>query len=112
MRRKADGLRVILVTAPRREAEPLARKLVAERLAACANLLPGVTSLYWWKGKLERSAETLIVLKTPARNVRRLLKRVKALHSYTVPEFLALGVLEANPDYAKWARTETRGARG
>ena len=68
--------RVIFVTAPAREAEPLARTLVAERLAACANLIPGVRSLYWWRGKLETSDETLVVLKAPPRNVPRLMRRV------------------------------------
>jgi len=101
-------VRVILVTAPPKEAEKLARKLVAERLVACANLIPNVTSLYWWDGKLNRDRETLIVMKTPPRKVPALLRRLKQLHSYTVPEFLALPVLEANPDYVKWSDEETR----
>ena len=100
---------MILVTAPEKEAERLARKLVEERLAACANLVPQVTSLYWWEGKLNRDGETLIVLKTAPRLVTKLLKRMKELHSYQVPEFLALPVLEANPDYAKWVHEVTSG---
>ncbi len=105
-RRKPSPLRVILATAPEREAEGLARRLLEERLIACANLLPGVTSLYWWKKKLHRDAETVIVMKTPARNVAKLLKRLKALHSYDVPEFLALPVREASPEYVTWANDE------
>jgi len=104
---RGRAVRVILVTAPEKEAERLARKLVEERLAACANLVPHVTSLYWWEGKLNRDGETLIVLKTAPRLVTRLLKRMKELHSYQVPEFLALPVLEANPDYAKWVHEVT-----
>ncbi|MCY3022734.1 MAG: divalent-cation tolerance protein CutA [Planctomycetota bacterium] len=96
------AVRVILVTAPPKEAERIARQLVAERLAACANLVPGLTSLYWWEGKLNRDAETLVILKTLPRHVPRLLKRLKALHSYQVPEFLALPVVAANADYARW----------
>jgi periplasmic divalent cation tolerance protein len=99
---RGRAVRVILVTAPEKEAERLARKLVEERLAACANLVPQVTSLYWWEGKLNRDGETLIILKTAPRLVTKLLKRMKELHSYQVPEFLALPVLEANPDYAQW----------
>jgi periplasmic divalent cation tolerance protein len=106
-RRSSARVRVVLVTAPPKEAERLARTLVEERLAACANIVPGVKSLYWWQGKLNRDAESLIIMKTPPRNVAKLLKRLKKLHSYTVPEFLALPVLEANPDYVAWANEET-----
>ncbi|HEY3323600.1 MAG TPA: divalent-cation tolerance protein CutA [Planctomycetota bacterium] len=104
----AGSVRVVLVTAPVKEAETLARTLVEERLAACANLLPGVTSLYWWEGKINRDAEVLIVLKTRKTGVARLMKRVKELHSYTVPEFLTLEVREGNADYVKWVGTEVR----
>lgn len=101
-------LRVVLVTAPPKHAERLARKLLSERLIACANLLPGVKSLYWWQGKIERSAETLLVLKTPARNIKALMKRIPALHPYSVPEVLALPVAAAHKPYAKWVETESR----
>jgi periplasmic divalent cation tolerance protein len=101
-------VRVVLVTAPPQEAENLAKQVVEERLAACANLLPGVVSFYWWQGKLNRDPETLIIFKTRRALVQKLLKRVKALHSYTVPEFLALPVRAANPEYARWVRDETR----
>ena len=107
-KKTAPPVRVILVTAPPQEAEHLARTLVEERLVACANLVPNVTSLYWWQGKLNRDGETLIVMKTAPRRVAQLLRRVKELHSYTVPEFLALPVLAANSDYAKWVARETR----
>lgn len=106
MVKSKSSLRVILVTAPVAEAEGLARKLLEERLIACANLVPGVTSLYWWKKRIHRDAETLLIMKTPARKVKALLKRLKALHSYDVPEFLALPVLEGNPTYLAWAEAE------
>jgi periplasmic divalent cation tolerance protein len=109
---KPADVRVVFVTAPEKEAEPLARKLVEERLAACANLVPGLTSLYWWEGKLNRDPETLIIFKTPPRNVPALLKRLKQLHSYTVPEFLALPVLEANGDYVAWANDVSKKDKG
>jgi periplasmic divalent cation tolerance protein len=105
--KSVPAVRVILVTAPEKDAERLARALVEERLAACANLAPHVTSFYWWQGKLNCDAETLIVFKTAPRLVGKLLKRLKELHSYQVPEFLALPVLEANPDYAKWVHEVT-----
>ena len=107
IKKNAPAVRVILVTAPEKEAERLARTLVEERLAACANLLPHVTSFYWWQGKLNCDAETLLVLKTAPRRVPNLLRRLKEMHSYQVPEFLALPVLESNPDYAQWVHAET-----
>jgi len=105
-----DPLRVVFSTATPAEAEKLARTLVEERLAACASLVANIHSQYWWKGKIESAAETLMILKTPASRINALRRRLKALHSYTVPEFLALQVLENNPDYANWAAKETGGA--
>lgn len=108
---RKPSIRVVLVTAPVSEAEKLAHTLVEEKLAACANLLPGITSLYWWEGKLNRDSETLIVFKARSQNMKKLLARLKQLHSYKVPEFLALPVREANPDYIKWAATESTPVR-
>jgi periplasmic divalent cation tolerance protein len=98
----------VLVTAPPAEAGKIAQKLLEERLIACANLLPGVTSLYWWENKINRDGETLMVMKTLRKNVAKLLRRVKELHSYKVPEFLTLSVHEGNPDYVKWVGAECR----
>ena len=66
-------LRVVFVTAPVKKAEALARQLLEERLIACANLIPKVKSMYWWKDKIETDAETLIVMKTPKRNIKNLI---------------------------------------
>ncbi|MCW8129471.1 MAG: divalent-cation tolerance protein CutA [Planctomycetota bacterium] len=101
-------LRVLLVTAPKEKAEGLARALLKERLIACANLLPGATSLFWWDGKIDTARETLMVLKAPARNVRKLLARIPALHPYDVPEVLVLNVAAAYRPYAKWVDAETK----
>jgi periplasmic divalent cation tolerance protein len=104
-----DPLRVVFVTIPDAEAEKFARTLLEERLVACANLLKGVQSLYWWDGKIDNAAETLLLLKTPASKINALLKRTRELHSYQVPEFLALSVMESNPAYAAWVAKETGG---
>lgn len=106
---KSDPLRVVFVTAPEKEAEEIARTLLEERLIACANLLKGVQSLYWWEGKIESGAETLMILKTPSTKINQLIRRVRELHSYAVPEVLALPIMEANPAYAKWVAQETGG---
>lgn len=94
---------VVLVTGPSAdEAERIGRALVEERLAACANLIPSIASAYWWKGKIEEATEALLVLKTRQDLVERLVTRVRALHSYTVPEVIALPILGGNPDYLRW----------
>lgn len=94
---------VVLVTGPSAdEAERIGRALVEERLAACANLIPSISSAYWWKGKIEEATEALLVLKTRQDLVERLVARVRALHSYTVPEVIALPILGGNPDYLRW----------
>lgn len=94
---------VVLVTGPSAdEAERIGRALVEERLAACANLIPSISSAYWWKGKIEEATEALLVLKTRQDLVERLVTRVRALHSYTVPEVIALPILGGNPDYLRW----------
>jgi len=101
-------LRMVLVTAPATVAEPLARKLLKERLVACANLIRGLRSLFWWNGKLDKARETLLVFKAPARNIPRLMARIRVLHPYDVPEILVLNVSAANPPYAKWVLKEAR----
>ena len=95
--------RVVFCTARnRREAERLSRQLVEERLAACVSVAPGLKSRYRWKGKIEVASEVLLIIKTSAARYPKLEKRLKALHSYTVPEILAMPVIAGNPDYLKW----------
>lgn len=102
-------LRWCYVTAPSEdEARQLARTLVTERLAACANVFPGVRSFYWWQGEVQEDAECVLVLKTRADRVAALTARVRALHSYTVPCVVALPILEGNPDYLRWLEAEAR----
>jgi len=94
---------VILITAPNpEEGQKIAEALVAEKLAACVNLVEKVSSIYWWQGKVERDTETLLIVKTQWALVDQLIARVKELHSYTVPEVIALPIERGNPDYLKW----------
>jgi periplasmic divalent cation tolerance protein len=94
---------VVLVTAPSaEEAGRIGRALVDEHLAACANVVPAVASTYRWQGRVEEAGEALIILKTRQDLLGRLTERVKALHSYTVPEVIALPILGGNPDYLRW----------
>lgn len=84
------------------EAEKIAKALVEERLAACVNLVPGVRSIYRWEGRIEDGAEVLLVIKSRRHLLEALTARVRALHSYTVPEVVAMPVVAGNPDYLSW----------
>jgi periplasmic divalent cation tolerance protein len=99
---------VVLVTAPSaEEAAALARTLVAERLAACGNVVPALRSIYRWKGKVRDEAEALLVLKTTRARLAPLRDRVLQLHPYQVPEVLALAVEAGSEDYLGWIAGET-----
>ena len=84
------------------EATRLGRTLVEERLAACATLLPPIHSIYRWHGKIESSAETLLLLKTAADQLPALESRLQELHSYQTPEFLVLAIESGSNTYLGW----------
>jgi periplasmic divalent cation tolerance protein len=105
----ASAVRVALATAPDAEAAArIARALVEERLAACANLVPGVRSIYRWQGQLEDDSEVLLVLKTRADRVPALVERLRALHPYEVPELVVLPVEGGSTPYLEWVCAEAR----
>jgi len=100
--------RLLYITAGSRdEAKKIGRALVDERLAACANVIDGMESVYWWEGKLTEDKEAVLIVKTRAELVEKLTARVKALHSYTVPCVVALPILDGNPAYLEWLGAET-----
>ncbi len=94
---------VVLVTCPTKQhATRLAKALVAKRLAACVNILSNVRSVFWWQGKVDEAAETLLVIKTTARRFEPLRRAIRAGHPYQVPEIIALAITNAHPPYLKW----------
>jgi periplasmic divalent cation tolerance protein len=105
----ADAAIVALSTAgSREEAERLAQILVGERLAACVNIVAPLTSVYRWKGAVERAEEVLLVIKTRQSLARRLISRVQELHSYDVPELIVLPIVEGAESYLGWLMAETK----
>ena len=97
----------VFMTAPDGEvAERLGRTLVEERLAACANIVPEVASVYRWEGEVRRDAEALVIVKTTADTLAALEARVVELHPYTVPEVIALPVVGGHGPYMDWVRAE------
>lgn len=100
--------RFVYVTAPSREvALKIARGVVDKRLAACANVLSGMTSVYWWNGKLNEDSEVVLVLKTHASRLPALTDAIKAHHPYDCPCIVAWPITAGNPDYLQWLAQET-----
>ena len=100
---RSDAVVVVLTTAPDLAvAESLATHVVEERLGACVNVLPGVTSIYRWEDGLQRDTELLLLIKTTAGSVRALRDRIVDLHPYDVPEVLALPIAEGHGPYVDW----------
>jgi periplasmic divalent cation tolerance protein len=102
---------VFITTSNRREAVRIAEAAVGQRLAACANLVPSVTSIFRWNGRIQRTRETLLVLKTSARRYRALERLVDSMHSYEVPEIIAVSVECGLRPYLGWVQSETATAR-
>jgi periplasmic divalent cation tolerance protein len=89
------------------EARKIAKALVKRRLAACVNILPEVESHFWWKDKLETEKEILLIAKTKEALLPELTKAVKRLHSYSIPEIIAVPIVNGSRDYLEWLDSET-----
>jgi periplasmic divalent cation tolerance protein len=104
---KSGYVVAFITTASYEEARKIADALVAQRKAACVNIVPKVNSTFRWKGKIENAEESLLVVKTRARLFPEVVSVVKGIHSYEVPEIIALPIVEGNPDYLAWLKEET-----
>ena len=99
----ADEALLVLSTFPDvATARRIARQLVEERCAACANLLPPVESIYWWEGKVENANETLVLFKTSADRYDALETTLRQLHPYEVPEIISFRIEQGLPEYLHW----------
>lgn len=100
------GVLLTLCTCPDTEsADAIATALVEQRLAACVNILPGLTSVYQWDGKIQHDAEVLLLIKTTEQQIETLTARVHELHPYELPEIIAVPVTRGLPQYLKWVST-------
>ncbi|MBP8258188.1 MAG: divalent-cation tolerance protein CutA [Verrucomicrobia bacterium] len=100
---------VVLVTAPdRRTARRLAREVVGRRLAACANLVSGIESIYWWQGRIETGRETLMILKTTRSRWPALMACLREHHPYDTPEIVRLPIAAGDARYLRWLRESVR----
>ena len=93
---------VFITTSSLPQARKIANILVSKRLTACVNILPGINSIFRWQGRLDYAKEVLLIAKTIKSNFRKLTKQVKQIHSYEVPEIIALPIIAGNKEYLKW----------
>lgn len=107
-----DKIVVLVTCASAKQARQIARALVSRRLAACGNILSApVESIYRWKGRVESAKEYLLVLKTSRRRFTAVQREVRRLHSYEVPEIIALPIAAGSLDYLSWISESTRPAK-
>lgn len=99
-----DLLLVFSTASSTEEGTSIGRRLVEERLAACVNVVPGARSFFFWKGELQEVDEALMLIKTRRDRYAALEQRIQALHSYSVPEILAVPVASGSPAYVAWVR--------
>ncbi len=97
-----DYVIILTMCASKKEARDIAGALLARRLAACANIIDLVESKFWWKGRMDSAKETLLILKTKKDNFVKIEKAINRLHSYEVPEIIALPIAAGNKNYLKW----------
>ena len=101
------AVNVVLSTAPSREVgETIGRRLVEEELAACVNVVPGVTSIYRWEGEVQAESEVMLVIKVTQVGTERLLERLEEVHPYDVPEGVVLSVTAGLEAYCRWVAAE------
>lgn len=109
-RTRQTYLQVTCTMASAEEAERIARAIVERRLAACAQIIAPVTSVYWWRGAIERSTEWLCVMKTTAETFEALRTAIRELHSYETPEIIATTISAGDAKYLTWLDEEVGGA--
>jgi len=102
---KTDNIIVLITAGGEEEAHKIAEILTNEKKAACVNIVPGINSLFWWEGKIESVRESHLLVKTKASLFPEIVELVKRMHSYEVPEIIALPIIAGSEDYLKWLDT-------
>ncbi|MEO5358421.1 MAG: divalent-cation tolerance protein CutA [Nitrospirae bacterium YQR-1] len=97
---------VVLITTPDEvTAKSISEAIVKDNLAKCVNIIKEVKSVFHWEGKIENENESLMIIKTKKENFKSLMEKVKTLHPYTVPEIIALPIIEGSEDYLNWLQS-------
>jgi len=105
--KEPEHIVVFITVADEEEARLISRVLLKQKKAACINIIPGVNSLFWWQEKIDSAQESLLVIKTRSALLDEITQLVKEIHSYDVPEIIALPIIGGNKDYLEWIDNET-----
>lgn len=104
----SDYIHVLTTTGNKNEAERIAKILLEKRLAGCVQIIGPITSMYWWKGKIERAEEWLCLIKSRINLYNELEFIIRENHSYEIPEILVMPIIKGNDDYIKWLNNELK----
>ena len=97
---------LVIVTIPKEQAESMANSLLQERVCACVNIVDGVTSFFWWQGKIDQASESLLLIKTKDILFPKLQTMIKNNHPYETPEIIAFSIDQVNTEYLKWVNEQ------
>jgi periplasmic divalent cation tolerance protein len=106
--RTEELVMIYVTTESLEQAKSIANTLVTDRLVACVNILPQITSIYWWQGKVEHATESVMIAKTVRRHVREIIARIKSMHTYDVPCVLVIPIVDGNKDFIEYIVAETQ----
>ena len=99
---------LFITTATTNEAQRISKVLLEQRKVACVNIVPRVNSLFWWENKLDSAHESLLIVKTKASLLNEVVRLVREIHSYDIPEIIALPIVGGNQDYLEWIGKEVK----
>lgn len=99
---------IFITAANKKEAEKIACRLILGKLAACVNIIDRVNSLFWWKGKIDKTKETLLIVKSKQSEFKKIIHTVKRIHSYEVPEIIAVPIIAGEKKYLEWLNGSVR----
>ncbi|MBI4708018.1 MAG: divalent-cation tolerance protein CutA [Candidatus Omnitrophica bacterium] len=99
---------VFITCSSEKEGRKIAQELLKKKLAACVNIVKNIESFFWWKARIDQTKEVLLVIKSKKNKFTQIIKAVKFLHSYTVPEIIALPIIGGNKDYLRWIDDSVR----
>jgi len=105
---KEKYIQILTTVEKKKDAEKIAKIIAEKRLAGCIQIIGPITSTYWWKGKLEKSKEYLLFIKTRKRLYKEVEREIKKVHPYKVPEIIAIPIIEGSEEYLKWLSKETK----
>jgi periplasmic divalent cation tolerance protein len=103
-----ENVVIFITTGTDEEARQVGKALLKDRYAACVNIVPNVDSLFWWHDKLDKAQESLLMVKSKASLLHEIVRVVKEVHSYEIPEIIALPIIGGNPDYLEWINKEVK----